>query len=191
MHQRCGHTHNSRPKVICNRFGSRSDTRCVHRLSLGSLINGLLPASSTRESSLYVRVIERLSCSCGLQAPVIAFGCIPRCNDVVIELRGTWIARRIELLLGVNQGCRVFGAERVCGLCLRLIGHIGKLCGMKQKLKKALREMALIGLAVAVALFVYNGILTIETYFAALVDVLALSPIPWSAYRLGRFVFTR
>ena len=62
---------------------------------------------------------------------------------------------------------------------------------MKQKLKKALREMAAIGLVVAMALFAYNGILTIESFFLALVVGLALSPIPWSAYRLGRFVFTR
>ncbi len=88
---------------------------------------------------------------------------------------------------------------------------------MKQKLRKALREMAAIGLVVALALFAYNGILTAESFFLALVLGLALavalfvyggvltiemvfpalvlglalSPIPWSAYRLGRFVFTR
>lgn len=68
-----------------------------------------------------------------------------------------------------------------------------RIFGVRKRLRTALREILICGVLIALSLFLYDrasdslraGIL------ACSLMGLALSPVLWGVYRLGRFVFIR
>jgi hypothetical protein len=56
------------------------------------------------------------------------------------------------------------------------------------KLQKALREMFVIGVVLAIPLYIYDHDYNVLTIFIALLFGLLWSPVVWGIYRLGRFM---
>lgn len=63
---------------------------------------------------------------------------------------------------------------------------------VKNKTRKTLREMLVCAvLIVPILLFLDDSMAQPGTYWIAAVLALALCPIPWAIYRVGRFVLNR